>query len=106
MKIAYTSDLHTDIILNNKNLIPYLVKRIEEINPDVFIIAGAVANTLYELNIALSEFCRLNCIKVMIPGNHDVWIESNNAVKKGKDSFYKYPNHNGKCGYSREHWVV
>jgi len=90
MRIAYTSDLHADITLNNKNLVPYLAKRIEEMNPDVFIIAGDVANTLYELNSALSAFDNLSCVKVMIPGNHHVWIESKNSVKKGKDSFYKY----------------
>lgn len=90
MKIAYTSDIHADITLNNKILIPHLVNRIKEIRPDVFVIAGDVSNSLDSLDVTLKQFNELQCLKFMIPGNHDVWIESNNSVRKGKDSFYKY----------------
>ena len=90
MKIAYTSDVHADITLNNGRLIPYLVKRVQEITPDVFVIAGDISNTLEGLDGTLKLFSELSCLKVMVPGNHDVWIESNNSLKKGKDSFYKY----------------
>lgn len=90
MKIAYTSDVHADITLDNGRLIPYLVKRIQEISPDVFVIAGDVSNSLSSMDGTLKLFNELSCLKVMVPGNHDVWIESNNSLRKGKDSFYKY----------------
>lgn len=90
MKVAYTSDIHSDITMNNRLLIPHLVNRIKEIRPDVFVIAGDVSNYLDNLDSTLKQFNELECLKVMIPGNHDVWIESNNSVRKGKDSVYKY----------------
>lgn len=90
MKVAYTSDIHADITLNNKQLVPYLVNRIKEIEPDVFVIAGDVSNSLDGLDNTLKQFSELECLKVMIPGNHDVWFESKNSLRKGKDSFYKY----------------
>ncbi len=90
MKVAYTSDVHADITLNNGRIIPYLVKRVQEIKPDVFVIAGDISNTLSSMDGTLKLFNELSCLKVMVPGNHDVWIESNNSLKKGKDSFYKY----------------
>lgn len=90
MKVAYTSDIHADITINNRLLIPHLVNRVKEIRPDVFVIAGDVSNSLDNLDSTLKQFNELECLKVMIPGNHDVWIESNNSVRKGKDSFYKY----------------
>jgi len=90
MRIAYTSDVHADITLNNGRLIPYLSKRVQEIKPDVFVIAGDISNTLESLDKTLKLFNELSCLKVMVPGNHDVWTESNNSLRRGKDSFYKY----------------
>ncbi|MFZ5987382.1 MAG: FMN-binding protein [Bacillota bacterium] len=90
MKVAYTSDIHADITTNNRLLVPYLVNRVKEITPDVFVIAGDISNSLDSLDSTLKQFNQLQCLKVMIPGNHDVWVESNNSVRKGKDSFYKY----------------
>lgn len=90
MKVAYTSDVHADITLNNGRLIPYLVKYVQDIKPDVFVIAGDISNTLESLDGTLKQFDELRCLKVMVPGNHDVWIESNNSMRKGKDSLYKY----------------
>ena len=78
MKVAYTSDIHADITINNKLLIPYLVKRVKEISPDVFVIAGDISNSLDNLDYTLRQFDELICLRVMIPGNHDVWVESNN----------------------------
>jgi predicted phosphohydrolase len=90
MKIAYTSDLHTDITKNNGEIVSFLTRRIREVEPDVFIIGGDVANSLDGLNSALSQFKDLSCLKIMVPGNHDIWIESKSLLKKGKDSLYKY----------------
>ena len=53
-------------------------------------IAGDLANSLGALEETLKLFSELPCLKVMVPGNHDLWIESNHAVRKGRDSFDKY----------------
>ncbi|MCP4135107.1 MAG: hypothetical protein GY754_29325 [bacterium] len=90
MKIAYTSDIHTDITENNTRLLPGLVNRVAEIDPHIFILAGDISNNLKNLDSSLRAFRELSCLKVMVPGNHDIWIDSKNSLKKGKDSFFKY----------------
>lgn len=90
MKVAYTSDLHSDITNNNFKLLSHLATRLSELSPDLFVIAGDTANKLEELDKALSHFKELPCLKLFVPGNHDLWIESNNGLRKGRDSFYKY----------------
>ena len=91
MKIAFTSDIHYDITEGNKQLLPYLSAEVAERCPDVFIIAGDVANSLGTLHEALSAFNTLSGRRLFVPGNHDLWIESKNAVKKRKeDSWWRY----------------
>jgi len=90
LKVAYTSDLHVDITTNNQTLCRYIFEYVKRLQPDVFVMAGDLANSLTSLADTLKLFSELPCLKVMVPGNHDLWIESNHAVKKGRDSFYKY----------------
>ena len=90
MKIAFTSDIHYDITSANRELVPFLIKHLNLLNPDFFVIAGDLANNISELKKAFIEFQRLNTQIIYIPGNHDIWIESKNKVRKGQDSFYKY----------------
>lgn len=90
MKIIYTSDLHVDISENNNKIIDYLVDYVIENKPDIFIIAGDLANTSNEIDKSLYRFKSINCRKVFIPGNHDLWIESKSKLKDGFDSSYKY----------------
>lgn len=90
MKVAFTSDIHSDITYNNRLLLPHLVERLKELSPDIFIIAGDTSNSLKELETALSLFKEFSGLKIFTPGNHDLWIESNRALSKGRDSLYKY----------------
>jgi len=90
MKIVYISDLHIDITENNKKLIPFLYNYILNNKPDIFIIAGDLANTNNEVHNFLNQFKNLNLLKIYVPGNHDLWIESKHQLKKGFDSSYKY----------------
>jgi predicted phosphohydrolase len=90
MKIVYCSDLHVDITQNNLKLIPEIYDYLIENKPDVFVIAGDLANSCSDINNALTLFKELEMIKIFIPGNHDLWIESKNQLKKDNDSFDKY----------------
>ena len=90
MRVAYTSDLHVDYSPANQRLASFLATRVAELDPDVFVLAGDVASSLAGLEIGLAAFGGLACLKVMVPGNHDVWVESRRAIRRGQDSWYKY----------------
>lgn len=90
MKIVYTSDLHVDISENNKKVLPLLLAYLSRVNPEIFIFAGDLANTTAEIRSVLSEFKKIKCLKIFVPGNHDLWIESKRKLKNGFDSSYKY----------------
>lgn len=103
MRIAFTSDLHVDITAQNQMLLPHLVEEFRRLEPDVIVLAGDVANDLAGWEGALKHFGVINVPKLIIPGNHDVWLESKKALKKGKDSAWKYrialPQCAERCGF-------
>lgn len=91
MRIAFTSDIHADVTPENTKLLPYLASAASGLAPDVFIVAGDAANDLKSLGRALEAFEGIKAQKFFVPGNHDVWVESKNAVRKRRqDSWYKY----------------
>jgi predicted phosphohydrolase len=90
MRVAFTSDLHIDITAHNRKLLPYLAEEIERLSPDVLVLAGDIANTLSGWDDALEAFRRLGIMKFIVPGNHDIWIESKRALEKAHDSTWKY----------------
>ena len=46
MRIAFTSDLHADITVENQKLLPYLAEEFSRLEPDVVVLAGDIANSL------------------------------------------------------------
>lgn len=90
MRIAFTSDIHADITAENQKLLPYLAEEFSRLDPDAIVLAGDIANSLSGWKGALSHFNEINVPKFIIPGNHDVWVESKNALKRGQDSGWKY----------------
>lgn len=92
MRVAFTSDLHIDITSQNRRLLPNLLDRIEELRPDVFVLAGDLGNDLGAWRETLRQFQSLSMPKLVVPGNHDVWLESKRALRRSQDSFWKY-NH-------------
>ncbi|UWZ86969.1 metallophosphoesterase [Occallatibacter riparius] len=69
---------------------PYLSERVRDLEADVFVIAGDLANDLSGWTRALEHFHSLAIPKLVIPGNHDVWIESRRALQRAQDSRWKY----------------
>ena len=90
MRIAFTSDLHADITAENQKLLPYLAEEILRLEPDAVVLAGDIANNLSGWKATLTHFNEIGVPKFIIPGNHDVWVESKNALKRGQDSAWKY----------------
>lgn len=76
MKIGVTSDLHIDAAPLNKQILPHIVKAAEKAALDIFILAGDLSSNLLELAETLIVFTEsnLNCPKLFVPGNHDIWV--------------------------------
>jgi hypothetical protein len=90
VRIAFTSDVHADVSPRNGQLLPHLARRVEALAPDVLVLAGDTANSLAALERTLTAFAGVRARKLLVPGKHDVWIESRNALRKGRDSWHKY----------------
>ncbi len=92
MKIAYTSDIHVDMSEANHGLIDALIDRLVSVKPDVFIIAGDISQSLEKIAETLDRFSKAPGRKMLVPGNHDIWIDSKSRLRQGIDSTVKYEN--------------
>lgn len=92
-RIVFVSDLHVDSSAANREFVPVLRDAVVAASPDVFMIGGDIAGNLEDFNWTLHQFADLSAVKVMVPGNHDIWIESKRALLTGYDSGGKYNLH-------------
>ncbi|MFX1604522.1 MAG: metallophosphoesterase [Promethearchaeota archaeon] len=86
MRIAAVSDIH---VLQDGSDEPLLIKvreRVEEINPDVFVIAGDISDRLDVLSDSLAKLRLKDCTNLYVAGNHDIWFEE----EGGPGSLEKY----------------
>jgi hypothetical protein len=90
LRIAFSSDFHVDISQRNWELVPYMNEVLKIIEPDVFVIAGDVSPELGDIEYTLDAFRSLDCLKLFVPGNQDVWVLSEEMQRKGHDSYEKY----------------
>lgn len=90
MKLVFTSDIHVDSSLQNAELASVLAERVAEIAPDAFVLAGDIASSRDQFGEGLTVFAGLECPKLIVPGNHDIWIDSKRQLLKGNDSTRKY----------------
>ena len=89
MKIAFISDLHVDRLPESSQVIDCIHERLLSIKPDIFIIAGDIAARTQLFEKTLQTFSGLPCEKLLVPGNHDIWVESP-SLQKGIHSGVKY----------------
>ncbi|MCZ6677221.1 MAG: metallophosphoesterase [Candidatus Poribacteria bacterium] len=82
------SDLHTDVTPLNKQILPYIVQAAEKAELNIFILAGDLSPNLLELAKILTVFTEsnLNCPKLFVPGNHDIWVIEHPSVTSEKKS--------------------
>lgn len=71
MRIAFTSDLHADITVENRKLLPYLAEEFSRLEPDAVVLAGDIADSLSGWKGVLTHFNEIRVPKFIIPGNHD-----------------------------------
>jgi predicted phosphohydrolase len=90
MKLAFTSDIHVDSSPKNAALLPILAERATHVAPDVFILAGDIAAGRDLFENTLAAFANVKCTKLIVPGNHDIWIDSKRELLRGIDSTRKY----------------
>ena len=89
MRIAAISDLHVLPNDGDRNLLESIKRRVEEVDPDVFIIAGDISDRLKVLSDSLSHLKIDSCANLYVAGNHDVWFED----EKSPTSLEKYSKH-------------
>ncbi len=86
VKIAAISDLH---ILPNENDYRFLnciKEKVDEISPDIFVIAGDISDSLEVVSKSLEILKKTECSRLYVPGNHDIWFEDGS----GPSSLEKY----------------
>jgi 3',5'-cyclic AMP phosphodiesterase CpdA len=90
LRIAVTADLHygTRHASGNRATLE-LAARLAETPPDLLILAGDIGAG-DDFDRCLSLFARLRCRKAAVPGNHDIWVRSEDA--RG-DSLNVYDRH-------------
>ncbi|MFH0964994.1 MAG: metallophosphoesterase [Planctomycetota bacterium] len=74
MRVAFTSDLHTDSSVLNQEAVAELVRLARESRPDCLVVAGDVSADPEELERYLAAFAAVDVPRIFVPGNHDVWL--------------------------------
>jgi putative phosphoesterase len=84
--VAAVSDIHIRPDGSDDELIHAIRNRVEELTPDVFVIAGDISAKIDVLSDSLSKLSVDNCVNLYIAGNHDIWFEQD----KNLSSLEKY----------------
>jgi len=79
MRIGITSDIHTDISPANHKIVKHLSDIVQDSEIDVFIICGDISPSPLEFSKTISAFQDIQCKKLLVAGNHDIWIASKNG---------------------------
>jgi len=90
MRIAFTSDVHTDHHATNRLVWQEMIAILQELAPDVFICCGDVAAEEKQFGMTLMALEQVECPKLFVPGNHDVWVQKAAWVERGITSQRKY----------------
>ncbi|MCO4783166.1 MAG: metallophosphoesterase [Candidatus Cloacimonetes bacterium] len=97
MKVFASSDIHFDHNPANQKVWELLHKKCLTQKPEVLIICGDLAESLSAFDQSLSLFKDLNCHKLFVPGNHDLWNRvdtKSNATQKLEVDLPKICNNN------------
>ncbi|MGD9395884.1 MAG: metallophosphoesterase [Candidatus Thorarchaeota archaeon] len=86
MRIAAVSDIHVLHDGRDNLLLTKIRERVEEINPDVFVIAGDTSDRLDVFSESLAKLRAKDCVNLYVAGNHDIWFEEGG----GPGSLEKY----------------
>lgn len=90
MRLAYTSDLHADVSARNAALLPHLAAVLRSETPDLFVIAGDLAESVSDVESALNVFADVPCERIYVAGNHDLFAEGAPGTPSALDSRQKF----------------
>ena len=90
MRLAYTSDLHSDLSPRNRDLVGAIAERAAALLPDVFVVAGDVADTAAAVGRTLRTLAPVPGLKLYLPGNHDLFVEADPGRPLAATSRDKY----------------
>jgi predicted phosphohydrolase len=89
LRLALTADLHWGIRPAGDDATRLLIDFLKKDQPDVLILAGDVgAGDNFASCLAL--FSDLPCSKALVPGNHDIWVESDDARGDSLEVYGEY----------------
>ena len=88
MRIGVTSDIHTDISPANRRIVKHLANVARQADLDVLVICGDLSPGIRTLSRTLLPFydIGLNCKKLFVAGNHDIWTFDGNVTSYDKCS--------------------
>jgi predicted phosphohydrolase len=89
MRIAITADLHWGHGTRGDDATRLLRQHLDSDPVDLLVLGGDIG-TAAHFDSCLAVFADLPCAKVLVPGNHDLWVEDND--KRG-DSLHVYEHH-------------
>jgi len=90
MRLAYTSDLHSDLSSRNRDLVGAIAAHAAALAPDIFVVAGDVADRAADVAWTLRELAEVTGLKLYLPGNHDLFVEADFWQPDGASSRDKY----------------
>src|SRR5690349_2709882 len=93
LRLALTADLHWGIRKAGDDATRLLIDFLKEEQPDVLVLAGDIGAG-DDFSACLRLFGDLSCLKALVPGNHDIWVEDKDA--RG-DSLQVYRQHLPRC---------
>ena len=93
MRIAAISDIHVRNDGSDSRLLETIRERVENLSPDIFIIAGDISSKLQILSDSLGILYQSKCTNLYVAGNHDIYFEEDN----GPGSLEKYSTGIGKA---------
>ncbi|MHA1636880.1 MAG: metallophosphoesterase family protein [Candidatus Thorarchaeota archaeon] len=86
LKIAAISDIHIREDGSDDKLVEAIHARVEELSPDIFVIAGDISEKIDHFSEILSRLHVQGCENLYVAGNHDIWFEE----EKNLGSLEKY----------------
>jgi 3',5'-cyclic AMP phosphodiesterase CpdA len=102
LRIAITADLHWGIRETGDAATRALAAELRERPPDMLVLAGDIGAG-DDFARCLELFDQLPCRKLLVPGNHDIWV---NGTDSRGDSWRVYSGHlSGLCAQHGFHYL-
>jgi len=89
LRIAFTADLHWGIRPSGDAATRLMLAHLQIVRPDILVLAGDIGSG-ESFGECLELFSDLACIKALVPGNHDIWVESDDPRGDSLQVYQEY----------------